>query len=228
MDVDIDDSEEEEEDDDNDGVVGAGAGTTTNTEIDQKSRYMSAIEVQEIMASLWKNETVLLDLLYGSFSSKTHLRESCSDMFFLKFILVPPNRFRPLSRMDDKMFEHPQNIYLTSILKNNQQIHDLHLDQTTNSADKNNKLANLLVLLQQSTNYFLDSNGAPSPGGKPPLPGIRQLLEKKEGLFRKHMMGKRVNFAARSVISPDPYIETNEIGVSKRGWRVCVRDTYRE
>ena len=27
------------------------------------------------------------------------------------------------------------------------------------------------------------------------------------------MMGKRVNFAARSVISPDPYIATNEIGV---------------
>lgn len=37
-------------------------------------------------------------------------------------------------------------------------------------------------------------------------PGIRQTLEKKEGLFRKHMMGKRVNYAARSVISPDPYI----------------------
>ncbi len=28
--------------------------------------------------------------------------------------------------------------------------------------------------------------------------GIKQLLEKKEGLFRKNMMGKRVNFAARS------------------------------
>ena len=27
------------------------------------------------------------------------------------------------------------------------------------------------------------------------------------------MMGKRVNFAARSVISPDPYINTNEIGI---------------
>lgn len=26
-------------------------------------------------------------------------------------------------------------------------------------------------------------------------------------------MGKRVNFAARSVISPDPYIATNEIGI---------------
>ena len=36
------------------------------------------------------------------------------------------------------------------------------------------------------------------------LQGIRQQLEKKEGLFRKNMMGKRVNFACRSVISPDP------------------------
>ncbi|XP_074598393.1 RNA polymerase I subunit RpI1 [Brevipalpus obovatus] len=43
--------------------------------------------------------------------------------------------------------------------------------------------------------------------------GVRQVLEKKEGLFRKNMMGKRVNFAARSVISPDPYISVDEIGV---------------
>ena len=40
-----------------------------------------------------------------------------------------------------------------------------------------------------------------------------KLLEKKEGLFRKNMMGKRVNYAARSVISPDPNINTNEIGI---------------
>jgi len=43
--------------------------------------------------------------------------------------------------------------------------------------------------------------------------GIRQLLEKKEGLFRMNMMGKRVNYACRSVISPDPYIAVNEIGI---------------
>lgn len=42
---------------------------------------------------------------------------------------------------------------------------------------------------------------------------LLQLLEKKEGLFRKHMMGKRVNYAARSVISPDPYLNTDEIGI---------------
>ena len=40
-----------------------------------------------------------------------------------------------------------------------------------------------------------------------------KILEKKEGLFRKHMMGKRVDYAARSVICPDMYINTNEIGI---------------
>jgi DNA-directed RNA polymerase I subunit RPA1 len=45
------------------------------------------------------------------------------------------------------------------------------------------------------------------------LPCAWQVLEKKEGLLRKNMMGKRVNYAARSVISPDPYIATDEIGI---------------
>jgi hypothetical protein len=40
-----------------------------------------------------------------------------------------------------------------------------------------------------------------------------QLLEHKSGLLRWNMMGKRVDFAARSVISPDPCIATNEVGI---------------
>jgi DNA-directed RNA polymerase I subunit RPA1 len=46
-------------------------------------------------------------------------------------------------------------------------------------------------------------------------PGIKQILERKEGLFRKNMMGKRVDYACRSVISPDPYLGTNEIGIPR-------------
>ncbi len=34
-------------------------------------------------------------------------------------------------------------------------------------------------------------------------------------MFRMKMMGKRVNYGARSVISPDPYITTDQIGVPK-------------
>jgi DNA-directed RNA polymerase I subunit RPA1 len=70
------------------------------------------------------------------------------------------------------------------------------------------------VELQATVNCLFDSSKASGAGEMPA--GIRQVLEKKEGLFRKHMMGKRVNSCARSVISPDPYIATTEIGVPKK------------
>ena len=83
--------------------------------------------------------------------------------------------------------------------------------------EKDKTQANLLriwVELQTTVNCFMDSSRDPRTSGAGNAPnGIRQLLEKKEGIFRKHMMGKRVNFACRSVISPDPYIGTNEIGL---------------
>ena len=81
------------------------------------------------------------------------------------------------------------------------------------TSDQFSKLINGCIKLQEHVNYLYDSSSAPLVGGKTAPPGIRQVLEKKEGLFRKHMMGKRVNFAARSVISPDINIETGEIGI---------------
>lgn len=69
------------------------------------------------------------------------------------------------------------------------------------------------VDLQTTVNCFMDSSRDPKGNAGTSPNGIRQLLEKKEGIFRKHMMGKRVNYACRSVISPDPYIGTNEIGL---------------
>lgn len=46
-----------------------------------------------------------------------------------------------------------------------------------------------------------------------PLKTITQRLKRKEGRFRNNLSGKRVNFSARTVISPDPNININEIGV---------------
>ena len=36
--------------------------------------------------------------------------------------------------------------------------------------------------------------------------GFKQLIERKQGIFRMHMMGKRVNHACRTVITPGPVI----------------------
>ncbi|XP_036604435.1 DNA-directed RNA polymerase I subunit RPA1 [Trichosurus vulpecula] len=73
------------------------------------------------------------------------------------------------------------------------------------------KLYGIWIRLQSHVNIVFDSDMDKLMMEK--YPGIRQILEKKEGLFRKHMMGKRVDYAARSVICPDMYINTNEIGI---------------
>ena len=46
-----------------------------------------------------------------------------------------------------------------------------------------------------------------------PIKAIRQRLKGKEGRLRSNLMGKRVDFSARSVITPDPNIDLDQLGV---------------
>jgi DNA-directed RNA polymerase I subunit RPA1 len=75
-----------------------------------------------------------------------------------------------------------------------------------------NNLAKAFVHLQERVNVYVDSSKGTSKA-ELEAKGIRQKLERKQGLFRMKMMGKRVNACGRSVISPDPNLETCEIGV---------------
>ena len=43
--------------------------------------------------------------------------------------------------------------------------------------------------------------------------GVSQRLKGKEGRFRSNLSGKRVNFSARTVITPDPNLGINEVGI---------------
>ena len=46
--------------------------------------------------------------------------------------------------------------------------------------------------------------------------GIFHRLHGKEGIFRKYLSGKRVDYSARAVISPDAYISIDEVGVPEK------------
>ena len=43
--------------------------------------------------------------------------------------------------------------------------------------------------------------------------GVKQIIEKKEGLMRSNLMGKRVDQSARSVAAPDPMLDVDQVGV---------------
>ncbi|EQD53829.1 RNA polymerase II largest subunit, partial [mine drainage metagenome] len=51
------------------------------------------------------------------------------------------------------------------------------------------------------------------------LKTLAQRLKGKEGRFRSNLSGKRVNFSARTVISPEPFLSINEVGVPEKAAR---------
>jgi len=194
------------------------------TEVIKEKRhrtYVLSTTVRNHLRRLFSQEASILALLFNVSGSGTKLT---ADNFFLSVIAVPPTRYRPPAREGDTIRESPQNTQLSKILNTCQRIADLNIrrEQENNSTAANkyqylHQQIDAFVQLQLDVNSLLDSNASLSAAdrlsGRTPPAGIKQVLEKKEGLFRKHMMGKRVNYAARSVISPDPNIETNEIGI---------------
>jgi DNA-directed RNA polymerase III subunit RPC1 len=72
-----------------------------------------------------------------------------------------------------------------------------------------------------------EMTGAGLPGqsqGKP-LRGLAQRLKGKSGRFRGNLSGKRVDFSSRTVISPDPNLEIDQVAVPID---VCKVLTYPE
>lgn len=72
-------------------------------------------------------------------------------------------------------------------------------------------------LLQYHVTTFIDNNVSSIPPARHRagrvLKGLTQRIKSKQGRFRHNLVGKRVNFSARTVISPDSSIEIDEVGV---------------
>ncbi|MFP4169584.1 MAG: DNA-directed RNA polymerase subunit A' [Methanomassiliicoccales archaeon] len=81
----------------------------------------------------------------------------------------------------------------------------------------------LWELLQYHVTTYFDNQTSGIPPARHrsgrPLKTLVQRLKGKEGRFRSNLSGKRVNFSARTVISPDPILSINEVGVPYRAAR---------
>lgn len=172
----------------------------------RNERVMPPVEARAHLRRLFEREFVMCSLLFGRHGpfaplSPHNLSLASADMFFLEVVPVTPTRFRPPAKMNDMLFEHPQNELLTRVLVTSYTLRDINeslraastKSSTADESAKNKLLQSLLdnlIQLQVHVNSFIDSSKNPQPvrQGKLPPPGVKQLLEKKEGLFRKHMM----------------------------------------
>jgi DNA-directed RNA polymerase II subunit RPB1 len=138
---------------------------------------------------------------------------------------IPPPAMRPSVRQDNNQrSEDDLTYFLVSIIKDNKQLKQkLGSDCERRYIDLNHNL------LQYHVATYMN-NEIP---GVPPcahrsqrvLKAIEQREKGKEGRIRGNLMGKRVDFSARSVISVDPNLSIDEFGVPKE---IAMNMTYPE
>jgi DNA-directed RNA polymerase II subunit RPB1 len=128
-------------------------------------------------------------------------------------LAVPPLTVRPSVVMDDhQRMEDDLTHQLISIIRANDRVRE-RIDKN----DASEMIDKLTALLQYSVATYVDNDikgMAPNVqrSGRP-LKTLKSRFGAKTGRVRGNLMGKRVDFSARTVITPDATIDLDELGV---------------
>ncbi len=131
----------------------------------------------------------------------------------LTLLLVPPVTVRPSITLESgERSEDDLTHKLSDIIRANQR-----LWENLNAGAPEVIIEDLWDLLQYHITTFFDNSIVKIPPARhrsgQPLKTITERIKGKEGRIRHNLAGKRVNFSARTVISPDPSLKINEVGV---------------
>lgn len=152
--------------------------------------------------------------------SDSDLRELGFDPIFarpewmiLTVLPVPPVSVRPSITLETgERSEDDLTHKLVDIIRINQK-----LEANINAGAPQLIIEDLWELLQYHVTTYFDNETANIPPARHrsgrPLKTLAQRLKGKEGRFRYNLSGKRVNFSARTIISPDARLEMDEVGV---------------
>jgi DNA-directed RNA polymerase II subunit RPB1 len=142
-----------------------------------------------------------------------HPKYSRPEWLICSVVLVPPPSVRPSVRTETgQRMEDDITSKLFDIIKWN----NLLRSKVEKSATRE-QIDQVLQCLQYHVATLVDNQIQNMPqcyqrSGRP-LRTLSERLKGKEGRIRSNLMGKRVDFSARSVISPDPNISIDEVGV---------------
>jgi len=162
------------------------------------------IEIREVLVNIPDEELVKIGMNPKNFRP---------EWAVLTILLVPPVTVRPSIILETgERSEDDLTHKLSDIIRANQR-----LWENLNAGAPEVIIEDLWDLLQFHITTFFDNTVARIPPARhrsgQPLKTITERIKGKEGRIRKNLAGKRVNYSGRTVISPDPSIEINEVGV---------------
>ena len=137
------------------------------------------------------------------------------EWMVLDVIPVIPPDLRPLVLLDSGNFATSDlnDLYRRIINRNNRlkKLVDLNAPEVIIRNEKR--------MLQQSVDALFDNNRCKRPvlgSSNRPLKSLTDMIKGKQGRFRENLLGKRVDYSARSVIVVGPTLRLHQCGLPKK------------
>jgi DNA-directed RNA polymerase subunit beta' len=137
------------------------------------------------------------------------------EWMVLQCVPVIPPDLRPLVLLDSGNFATSDlnDLYRRIINRNNRlkKLVDLNAPEVIVRNEKR--------MLQQSVDALFDNNRCKRPvlgSSNRPLKSLTDMIKGKQGRFRENLLGKRVDYSARSVIVVGPELHLNQCGLPKK------------
>ena len=149
-----------------------------------------------------------------SFKESNLNKENKPEWMILKAIPVIPPELRPLVPLDGGRFATSDlnDLYRRVIIRNNR------LKRLVEIKAPEVILRNEKRMLQESVDSLFDNtrkSSAVKTDANRPLKSLSDSLKGKQGRFRQNLLGKRVDYSARSVIVGGPELKLYECGLPK-------------
>src|SRR3954471_18102402 len=161
-----------------------------------------------------KNEALKrLQVVEGFRHANQHI-ENRPEWMIVKIVPVIPPELRPLVPLDGGRFATSDlnDLYRRVIIRNNR------LKRLIEIKAPEVILRNEKRMLQEAVDSLFDnsrkSNAVKAEGGRA-LKSLSDVLKGKQGRFRQNLLGKRVDYSARSVIVVGPNLKLHECGLPK-------------
>ena len=161
-----------------------------------------------------KNEALKRLQVVEAFRQSVEKGINRPEWMVMKIIPVTPPELRPLVPLDGGRFATSDlnDLYRRVIIRNNRlkRLVEIHAPEVI--------LRNEKRMLQEAVDSLFDNSrksSAVKSDSNRPLKSLSDSLKGKQGRFRQNLLGKRVDYSARSVIVVGPELKMGECGLPK-------------
>jgi DNA-directed RNA polymerase subunit A' len=174
------------------------------TSFRENGKKLTPTEIREWLEKIPDEDLPLLDI---------NVHSARPEWMVLQVLPVPPVYVRPSITLESGIRSEDDLTHkLVDIIRINQR-----LKENIEAGAPTLIIQDLSELLQYHVTTYFDNEASGIPPARHrsgrALKTLSQRLKGKEGRFRSNLSGKRVDFSARTVISPDPNLDINEVGV---------------